>query len=59
MVKAILLKPLDGREEGAEVEFFQIDFDRLKSLHAVRAAPISQPTPANKMQREPANKSKG
>tara|TARA_R100000365_G_C2748614_1_gene80748 strand:- start:155 stop:367 length:213 start_codon:yes stop_codon:yes gene_type:complete len=38
MVKAILTKPLDGMPEGAEREFSQPDFDRLKALGAVREA---------------------
>jgi hypothetical protein len=38
MPKAILLKPLDGFPEGAEREFEQPDFDRLKDMGAVRAA---------------------
>jgi hypothetical protein len=38
MVKAILLKPLDGFPEGTEREFEKEDFDRLKDMGAVRAA---------------------
>lgn len=37
MVKAKLLKPLDGHPEGAEREFSQGDFDRLKLRNAVEA----------------------
>lgn len=37
MVKAILLKPLDGDPEGSEREFDKVDFDRLEAMHAVRA----------------------
>lgn len=37
MVKAILLKPLDGDPEGSEREFDQGDFETLKKLGAVRA----------------------
>lgn len=60
MVKAILLKPLDGNPEGAEVEFSQADFDRLKKRNAVKAAPAAkaEPAPENKMERAPSNKSK-
>ena len=58
MVKAILLKPLDGRAAGTTAEFSQADFDRLKARHAVKAAPAekSEPAPSNKMDRAPANK---
>ena len=38
-VKAILTKPLDGFPEGEEREFEKADFDRLKAVGAVRAAP--------------------
>ncbi len=35
MIKAKLLKPLDGRPEGSEVEFNNADFDALERLGAV------------------------
>lgn len=38
MVKAILLRPLDGQEPGTTAEFSQADFDRLEKRGAVRAA---------------------
>jgi len=38
MVKAILIKPLDGQLEGTEREFEKSDFERLKRSGAVRAA---------------------
>lgn len=38
MIKAVLLKPLDGFPEGSEREFDKADFDALKALGAVRAA---------------------
>ncbi len=38
MVKAILLKPLDGQSEGTEREFDKADFDRLEAMGAVRRA---------------------
>lgn len=38
MVKAVLLKPLDGLPEGTEREFDKADFDNLKAMGAVRAA---------------------
>lgn len=49
MVNAILLKPLDGQPAGAEREFSQADFDRLKRLGAVRAHTKSAPAVQNKM----------
>lgn len=60
MIKAVLLKPLDGDPEGTKREFSQADFDRLKAKRAVRldkssdakAAPATQ----NKMAPEVANK---
>lgn len=39
MIKAILLKPLDGDPVGTEREFDKLDFARLEAMHAVRAAP--------------------
>ncbi|WP_108397565.1 hypothetical protein [Devosia submarina] len=38
MIKAILIKPLDGQPEGTEREFDKHDFERLKALGAVREA---------------------
>lgn len=38
MVKAVLLKPLDGQPAGSEREFDKADFDSLKAMGAVRAA---------------------
>ena len=55
MVKAILIKPLDGDAEGTEREFSQADFDRLVAKGAVKAAPA----PQNKMEAAPANKAAG
>lgn len=37
MIKATLLKPLDGSPEGSEREFEKTDFDTLKAMGAVRA----------------------
>lgn len=45
-VKAILIKPLDGQPEGTVREFDKVDFDRLKSLGAVRAAGEAKAAPA-------------
>lgn len=64
MVQATLLKPLDGQPIGATIELSQLDFDRLKAKGAVaavkgKAEPKSEPAPANKMAKAPANKSKG
>ncbi len=58
MVKAILLKPLDGAAEGTEREFSQADFDRLKAKGAVRAAGEAKAAPsvANKKAPAVANK---
>lgn len=38
MIKAILLKPLDGHPEGSEREFSPDDFERLEAFGAVRKA---------------------
>lgn len=61
MVKAILLKPLDGAEAGTEREFEADDFNRLKEMGAVRAvsdrSEKSAPTVANKAAPAVANKS--
>jgi len=38
MIKATLLKPLDGDPEGSEREFEKTDFDRLEAMGAVRRA---------------------
>lgn len=37
MIKAILLKPLDGFPEGSEREFDKVDFEYLVGMRAVRA----------------------
>lgn len=42
MIKAILTKPLDGQPEGTVREFDKQDFDALKAMGAVRAAPASE-----------------
>ncbi len=63
MVKAILIKPLDGKPEGSPAEFSQVDFDRLKKLGAVKASPAGEvaekkePAQANKRAPAPKNKS--
>lgn len=51
MIKAILLKPLDGDPEGTTREFTKADFDRLNAKGAVRAADKAKAAPpvANKM----------
>lgn len=36
MIKAILIKPLDGDPEGTEREFGPDDFERLEAFGAVR-----------------------
>lgn len=63
MVKAILLKPLDGLPEGSEREFDKPDFDRLKEMGAVRSAgdagEKAAPPVANKAAPEVANKDVG
>ena len=72
MRKAILTKPLDGKPEGAEVEFTNTDFAMLEKLGAVKAAPEAdeqtseteapepeakaEPATENKMEAEPENK---
>jgi hypothetical protein len=38
MIKAILLKPLDGDPEGSQREFSPDDFERLEAFGAVRKA---------------------
>lgn len=38
MIKAVLLKPLDGDPIGSEREFDKLDFERLRLMGAVRAA---------------------
>lgn len=68
MVKAILLKPLDGFPEGTEREFEKADFDRLKDMGAVREAgpqnaaegdgAKAAPPVANKMASAPLNKAR-
>lgn len=69
MVKAILIKPLDGMPEGSEREFDKEDFARLEELGAVRkaaaekAAPEAQnkmaPPVQNKAARPAQNKAEG
>lgn len=58
MIKAILIKPLDGFPAGAHREFDKHDFERLKDFGAVRAAPEAKaaPTVQNKMAEPPQNK---
>lgn len=62
MVKAILLKPLDGFPAGAEREFEKADFDRLKDMGAVRLASEgtekAAPKVANKAAPPVANKAR-
>lgn len=56
-IKAVLLKPLDGFPEGAEREFDRDDFERLKSMGAVRAPSVkAAPEPLNKNAPVVANK---
>lgn len=60
MIKAVLLKPLDGFPAGSEREFDKADFDRLKGMGAVKAARAeakSDPEPLNKRAPTVANKS--
>ena len=63
MVKAILIKPLDGDPPGSEREFNTEDFKRLEAQGAVRKAASPQPkkAPAAKNKNAPAvqNKSVG
>lgn len=54
-MRAILLKPLDGREIGSEATFSREDFNRLKALGAVKAAPAPR-KPAEKAAKAIANK---
>ena len=59
MVKAILIKPLDGLPEGTKRDFDKLDFERLKKLRAVRAAPAeakATSAPLNQMAPAPINK---
>lgn len=65
MVKAVLIKPLDGLPPGTERDFSAEDFKRLEAFGAVRRAePKAAPAvknkkaaPAsNKMQQVPSNK---
>lgn len=62
MIKAILLKPLDGHPEGSEREFDERDFDALEAMGAVRRAARENrkaaPKPLDKMARATANKAK-
>lgn len=45
MIKAILLKPLDGDPEGSSREFDQTDFTRLEAMGAVRRAGLREDGP--------------
>jgi hypothetical protein len=57
MIKAILVKPLDGQPAGSEREFSQADFDHLTRLGAVREAGAkSAPEVLNKAAPVPDNK---
>lgn len=60
MVKAKLLKPLNGQPEGSEIELSQGDFDRLWRRNAVAAVSDGEaktaPPAANKKAPAPANK---
>ncbi|MDH2311436.1 hypothetical protein [Methylobacterium brachiatum] len=60
MIKAVLLKPLDGSPAGTVRDFDKVDFDRLKEMGAVRAAPSADekaaPAVANKSAPAVANK---
>ncbi len=54
MVKAHLLKPLDGFPVGAERDFSQADFDRLEALNAVRGGePEKKAAPPVKNKKAP------
>ena len=48
-MKAILLKPLDGKSIGDEAEFDQPDFDRLMSLGAVKPLENKGSIPSKKV----------
>ncbi len=65
MVKAVLIKPLDGQPEGTECDFSAEDFKRLEAFGAVRRADVKAapavknkkaPSASNKMQQAPGNK---
>ena len=57
MVRAKLIKPLDGDPEGSIREFDTADFNRLEALHAVVEAPEEEaPAEATKQADPPANK---
>ncbi len=53
MIKAVLLKPLDGAPEGTEREFSEADYALLAAMGAVKAL---RSAPANKMERALENK---
>lgn len=62
-VKVKLLRPLNGQEIGAKVEYDRADAERLAALGAVeiieakaKAAPANKGAPSNKAARKPANK---
>lgn len=63
MVKAVLLKPLDGDPAGSEREFNAEDFKRLEAFGAVRKldTPQAKKAPAARNKKAPAvqNKSAG
>lgn len=65
MVKAVLIKPLDGLPPGTERDFSAEDFKRLEAFGAVsraatKAAPAvknkNAPAVANKAEQVPSNK---
>jgi hypothetical protein len=61
MIKAVLIKPLNGKPAGATDEFNKQDFDYLEGLGAVRRAdPASKAAPAVSNKKAPpvANKAK-
>jgi hypothetical protein len=69
-VKVRLLKPLNGREIGSEVEYDQAHIKRLVGLGAVEvlktpakgkrsATRKAEPKPLNKMEEPPLNKADG
>lgn len=62
MVKARLIRPLDGQPEGSTMELDKADFERLKALGAVEAggsddgAKAAPPVESNKAAPPVANK---
>ncbi len=59
MIKAILLKPLDGDPEGAVREFSKADFERLLAKGAIRAADRAKAAPPVANKKAPVVKNKG